>query len=127
MGSSVWSLTPTVNDLFFGRSVRYVVSLSLDATNLVVDKKLIAPSWMLSYPWSTKETSLPPALVPLTVLNCAEFDVLSPGAMAVICGVIPEYWKLREDSPKSPPPWNSLLKLKRESPEFLFADLEIWI
>ena len=83
--SPVKNLTASVFDLFNGRSSNLSVSLIGEAINLGEESVFIAPNLTSSNPWSRNETSLPPALVPLTVLIRAD-NAVSPGVMWFIKG-----------------------------------------
>ena len=79
------NLIANVFDLFNGNSFNFSVSLIGDAINLGVLNVLTASNCTSSKPWSRNDISLPPALVPLTVLIRAETAVC-PGTMKLILG-----------------------------------------
>ena len=89
--SEVSILIPSVNDLLLGKLARRLISFTLDATILGVDNSFLVLSNTDSNPWSTKDPSDPPALVPETDLKLAVIVVFC-GVTLLNCGIISLYW-----------------------------------
>ena len=85
-------------------------SLVLDATNLGVGKNVVSFNIVGSNPWSIKDTSFPPALVPLTVLTEVFAKVPLPGVITLNCGDKLLNWWFWDTFTLLPPTAFSLVK-----------------
>ena len=79
--SSLLISTDNVSDFFLGKLANLASSFTLDATNLGVGKNVVSFNAVGSNPWSINETSVPPELVPVTVLTEALTFVVLPGVI----------------------------------------------
>ena len=102
-GSSVFISTDNVSDLFLGKLSNLASSFIFDATNLGVGKNVVWFNTVGSNPWSTNETSVPPELVPVTVLTDAFTRVDLPGVIQFNCGESVLNWWFCEISILEPP------------------------
>ena len=89
---SVDMVMPNVTDLSNGRLVSLFISLTLEHNNLGVDSSFSLSKLIFSNPWSKKETSLPPALVPDTVLICVVKLTKLFGIRVANWGIIVSNW-----------------------------------
>ena len=109
-----------VFDLFKGSSGNLADSLTGDATNRGLLRTFIVFNSIFSNPWSWNDTSLPPALVPETVLVLADIAVY-PGVILLIIGYIWLYWTFCDAKIWFPPANASVKKLNCEFPLVLTA------
>ena len=97
-----------------------------DATILGDDNSVSLLIATLSNPWSIKDTSDPPALVPDTVLIVPDIFDPSPGVIRSNTGVILLNCIFLVPLTSDPPIWFSSVKLGTSS-GFVISPLSIWI
>ena len=95
----------------FGKLVKYVVSSIFEASNLGEDNLLSLLNTTGSYPTSLNDDSLPPSLVPVTLLNFASRTVELPGVITENAGINESYWKFCVPFVNDPPANISSVKL----------------